>query len=80
MPTVVFTAYVAWWFYTYGCRWKSRAMFWRIWLADAVVLLLATNRVLSQCMPCGVHCLLAIVGFLSPVFLSQCHTSPFQEE
>lgn len=79
MSTALFTAYVLWWTFTYGMRWSSRTMFWWSWMVDVSVLILATNPILSRSTPLGIHCVLGIIGASSPLFLAQCHTSPFRD-
>ena len=67
--------YALTWLFTYGARWESRAVFCFLWCSDLAVLFLGEGAPV----PLGIHFLMAIVGLLSPVFLLQCHTSPFKD-
>ena len=67
--------YALTWLFTYESRWSSRTMFWSLWCSDLAVLFLGAGTPV----PLGIHFLMAIVGLLSPVFLLQCHTSPFKD-
>ena len=80
MLTAVFAVYVVCWYFTFGHRWSSRKLFWSSWVIDVLMLFAsAVGQTIGHGLPLGVHCLCAIYGVISPIFLAQCLVSPFED-
>ena len=80
MITAILFVYVVWWYFTFGTRWSKRKLFWVSWLIDVFMLFFAAYaQAKGHGLPLGVHCICAIYGSITPIFLAQCLVSPFEE-